>query len=98
MALFHASHPGSGRHKEFTLRVLHRGRRWLVALRANAPEEAVLVFFPLTARWIKERNPALLRRGSKEPLARQLDQMYRFDENAAANGQARTLVRQPSLA
>ncbi|MSR64215.1 MAG: hypothetical protein EXS18_00350 [Verrucomicrobiae bacterium] len=79
VAFFHANCPGGGRHREYTLRVLHRGRRWLVALRVNAPEEAVMVFFPLTARWVSERVPDILRKKTREPLAVQLDRMYRFD-------------------
>lgn len=80
MAFFHAKYPGGGRHREVTLRVLHRGRRWLVALRANAPEEAVMVFFPLTRAWLKERASVQLRARDKETIGRQLDVLYRLDQ------------------
>lgn len=83
VAFYHASQSVGRRNKEYTLRWLHRGRRWLVALQAHAPEEPVFVLFPLTARWLKERVPGLLRRITREPLALQLDRFYKFDQENA---------------
>ena len=75
---FHVNYPAGVQTKEYTLRVLHRNAKALVATSVQPGENRVLVFFPVTTEWLRTHWPEWLRDESAAVTDKMLDRIFRF--------------------